>query len=188
MEKLVLVKPNLSYKEAALEYIQEFYDYNSMVNGTGGLDRYLNDYEGWLQKLANDEVQEPTDKRVPALTHFLVRESDNRIVGMHNIRLATNDLVKDKFGHIGYSIRPTERQKGYNKINLYLALEVCQKYNLDEVIMYCYKDNLGSKKTILALGGKLVREFILEDEDKEEQEYIIDVNNSLENNKDLLLK
>ena len=186
MEKLILVKPDLSYKEAALEYINEFYQYNSMINGVGGLDRYLDDYEGWLKKLEQDEIQVPNESRVPALTHFLVRVSDNKIVGMNNIRLAENQIVKEKSGHIGYSIRPTERQKGYNKINLYLSLEVCQKHNLKEVILYCFKNNLGSKKTILALDGKLFKEFILDGE--EEEGYIIDVDSSLEKNKNLILE
>ena len=39
---------------------------------------------------------------------------------MINIRLMLNENLKKIGGHIGYSIRPTERQKGYNKVNLYL--------------------------------------------------------------------
>ena len=34
---------------------------------------------------------------------------------MINIRLALNDRLKKIGGHIGYSIRPTERGNGYNK-------------------------------------------------------------------------
>ena len=46
-----LVKPTMEYKEKAIEFINEFYEYNSEINGVGGLYRYLDDYEGWLEKL-----------------------------------------------------------------------------------------------------------------------------------------
>ena len=46
---------------------------------------------------------------------FLVREVDNMIIGMVNIRLALNEKLKNRNGNIGYSIRPTQRRKGYNK-------------------------------------------------------------------------
>lgn len=37
-EKFILVKPTLNYKKSAIEYINEFYEYNSQIHGTGGLD------------------------------------------------------------------------------------------------------------------------------------------------------
>lgn len=60
---------------------------------------------------------------VPNKTFFLIRCEDNKIVGMINIRLELNEKLKNSGGHIGYSVRPTERRKGYNKINLYLGLK-----------------------------------------------------------------
>lgn len=99
----------------------------------------------------------PSEERVPAKTYFLIRESDNKIVGMINIRLALNERLKKLGGHIGYGIRPIERRKGYNKINLYLGLLECQKHGIKEVLMDCDKKKLGSAKTMKALDGKLVK-------------------------------
>ena len=126
MEKLKHVKPSKEYEQEALEYINEFYEYNSDINGTGGLQRYLDNYDGWLEKLEEDRTRIPNEEKVPAETYFLVRENDNKIVGMINIRLTLNENLKKFGGHIGYSIRPTERKKGYNKVNLYLGL-LCSK-------------------------------------------------------------
>ena len=99
---------------------------------------------------------------------------------MINIRLVLNEHLKEFGGHIGYSIRPTERRKGYNKVNLYLGLLFCQEHGIDEVLLDCNKDNLGSAKTMQALGGVLVREYY---EDKEYhclvQDYIINVNEAI---------
>lgn len=181
MEKLKLEVPSMKRKQDALDYINEFYQYGSKINGVGGLHRYLEDYEGWLEKLEEDYKMIPNEERVPAITYFLVRESDNRIVGMINIRLSLNERLKKHGGHIGYSIRPTERQKGYNKINLYLALEVCKNYKLNEVIMDCNKENIGSAKTMQALGGKLLEEYY--DDGCIMQKYKIDVNKSIEDYK-----
>lgn len=83
MEYLYYEVPSLSRKEEAIEYIKEHHEYNSRINGSGGLDKYIDDYEGWLQKL--EDNKHPTEDRVPALTYFLVRESDNKIIGMVNI-------------------------------------------------------------------------------------------------------
>ena len=60
-------------------------------------------------------------------------------------------------GNIGYGIRPTERRKGYNKINLYLGMIEAKKVGLDKVMLDCDVNNLGSDKTLKALGGVLER-------------------------------
>lgn len=125
MEKFYLEEPCIKRKSEAIAFINEFYEYKSDINGTGGLQRFLENYEGWLEKLENDYTRIPDEVRVPARTYFLIRSNDNKIVGMINIRLALNEHLKKFGGNIGYCIRPTERGKGYNKINLYLGLKVC---------------------------------------------------------------
>ena len=172
--------PSLERKDEALQYIQEFLDYGSEINGVGGLDRYLDNYEEWLTKLEEDRVRIPTEEKVPADTYFLVRERDNRIIGMINIRHCLNRNLRIVGGHIGYSIRPSERQKGYNKLNLYLGLLRCRELGIDEVLMDCDATNIGSAKTMQALGGKLIREWHEPDIYKTYlQDYTIDVEDSI---------
>ena len=181
MEKLIYEKPTLKRKKEAVAFIQEFFQYNSPINGVGGLDKFLKNYEDWLKKLDNDLITPISDDRVPAATFFLVRENDNKIVGMSNIRLALNNRLKKSSGHIGYCIRPTERQKGYNKINLYLALKELKKNQAKQALITCYKNNIASAKTIVALGGILLKEEQLDG--KILQFYSIDIKKSLEDNK-----
>lgn len=47
------VLPCKEYEQKAIEYIQEFYDYSSPINGVGGLDTYLKEstYSEWLVKI-----------------------------------------------------------------------------------------------------------------------------------------
>lgn len=180
MEKFYFEKPNISRKEDAQAFINEFYEYNSDINGVGGLHRYMDDYEGWLEKLEDDYTREPSEDKVPARTFFLVREADSKIIGMINIRLALNKRL-EKFGmHIGYSIRPTERGNGYNKINLYLGLKVCKKFGIEKALMDADIENPASWKTMEALGGKLIKEYF-DDEGTHYfiKNYEIDVDESL---------
>ena len=181
MEKFYFEIPGISRKEDAIDYIREFLEYGSEINGAGGLHRFLDDYEGWLKKLDLDYIQVPNEERVPARTYFLVRESDSRIVGMINIRLALNERLSHYGGHIGYSIRPTERGKGYNNINLYLGLKVCRKYGIERIFMDADLENPASWKTMEAFGGVRIREY---DDDVNAHctvvDYNIDVNRALD--------
>ena len=159
MERFYFEQPDITRKEDAIAYINEFYEFGSDINGSGGLHRFLDNYEGWLEKLNEDYSRAPDEEKVPARTYFLIRESDKRIVGMINIRLTLNERLKHYGGHMRYSIRPTERGKGYNKINLYLGLKVCDQYGIKEVFMDADLANPASWRTMEALGGKRIREY-----------------------------
>ncbi len=159
MERLYFEVPGITRREDAADYIREFLQYGSDINGTGGLQRYPDNYEGWLEKLEQDYTRIPDEEKVPARTYFLVRETDRRIVGMINIRLCLNERLSRYGGHIGYSIRPTERGKGYNKINLYLGLKVCDAHGIETVFMDADLDNPASWRTMEALGGVRIREY-----------------------------
>ena len=181
MERLNFETPSLSRKTDAIEYIDEFREYGSDINGSGGLDRFTDDYEGWLLKLEADRNRIPDEERSPGETYFLVRQSDKRIVGMINIRYVLNERLKKYGGNIGYSIRPTERRKGYNKINLYLALKLCQLHGVKKVLLDADTDNPASWKTIEALGGAMLREYFDDEFDHcMVRDYEIDVDASLE--------
>lgn len=180
MERFYLERPSIERKDELIEYINEFINFNSEIHGVGSLNKYIDNYEGWLNMIY-ENWDNPKDKNlVPSHTYLLIRINDNRIVGMIDIRLTLNDFLKYYGGNIGYSIRPTERRKGYNKINLYLGLLECQKYGLDKVMLDCDKTNIGSASTIKSLGGRLIEEQYNDISNAIVQDYIIDVNESLE--------
>ena len=185
MEKFYLELPSIQRKIEAFDYINEFYEFGSEIHGTGSLDRELKKgktYEEWLNNNLNLHYEKYAVEKglVPSYTYFLVRENDNKIVGMIDLRLGLNKYLREFGGHIGYSIRPTERKKGYNKINLYLILQVAKKHGLEKVLITCANYNQGSRKSILALDGKFEKNTFDESDNKTMELYWIDVNDTLE--------
>ena len=161
MEKFFLEAPSLFRKEEIIQYINEFVLYNSDINGMGPLDKILkgSTFEEALEDCLNAKDKEYAKKlgRCQSKTFLLIRTNDNKIVGTINIRWNLSKKMLRFGGHIGYGIRPTERRKGYNKINLYLGLMEAKKMGLTEVILDCDANNIGSDKTMKALGGRLER-------------------------------
>ena len=172
---LYLKEPTLKYKNQAIEYINEFLEYNSNINGTSGLDDYLDNYELWLKKLENNKNRIPNEDKVPSNTFFLIREEDDKIIGMINIRLVLNEKLLKTAGNIGFSIRPTERRKGYAEKLSKLGLNYCKENNLDKVLLTCDKTNIGSDKTIIKCGGIFENELIDELDGELTQRYWITI-------------
>ena len=161
MEQFYLEVPSIKRKDEIIEYINEFVFYNSDINGSGSLDKILEGYtfEQALERCLNMQKEEYAKKmgRCQSKTFLLIRKNDNRIIGTINVRWNLTEEMKQFGGNIGYGIRPTERRKGYNKINLYLGLIEAKKLGLDKVMLDCDVNNLGSSKTMQALGGILER-------------------------------
>ena len=160
-ERFYYERPSAARKAEIIEYLNEFAAAGSEINGSGSLDRILSGwtFEQALERCLSMENKEYAEKmnRCPGKTFLLIRENDNRLVGTVNVRWDLNEEMLRFGGHIGYGIRPSERRKGYNKINLYLALKEAKKIGLDRVMIDCAASNIASDKTIQALGGILER-------------------------------
>jgi len=179
MEELVFEKPSLKRKKDAIEFIKEFLDYKSNINGSGGLDKgYLN-YKYWLNRVIKNSKEETVEKgKVPASTYFVVRNSDNKIVGMVNIRHRLNDYLLQYSGHIGDCVRPTERRKGFATQMLYMSLVECKDLGIEKVLLICDKTNMGSSKQIINNLGQLENE-VKDEKGRTIQRYWIDVENTI---------
>ena len=100
-------------------------------------------------------------KNHPSNQYLLIRADDNKTVGAVEIRpFLTKTLDKEYEGNIGYSILSSERGKGYATQALKLAIEKFKTINLkDDIVICCYKENIGSRKVIEKFGGKLIEEI-----------------------------
>ena len=154
MEKIILVKPNLSYADEIIKYKEESLKENPLINGAAGLNNFSS-IEDWLEELKkrSSEATVP-EGLVPSSTYLGIREKDNYIVGMIDIRHYLNEYLTQIGGNIGYSVRKTERNKGYAKQMLKLALEKCKELKIKKVLITCDEDNIASEKVILSANAK----------------------------------
>lgn len=175
MDCLRLVVPKKKYEHKAKDYIREFIEYNSQIHGVGGLHRYEN-YDEWLNKLEQDsDNTKVKEGRVSADTYFFVREPDDKIVGMINIRHNLNEILLKEGGHIGYSIRPTERRKGYATMMLKQALIKCKGLSIEKALIVCDKINIASARVIQNNKGVLENELYSDTYSQIIQRYWIEV-------------
>ena len=155
MDKIILVKPDLSYADEIIKYKKESLAESPIINGSAGLDRFSS-IEIWFEELKKRSCEDTVPKGlVPSSTYLAVREKDNYIVGMIDIRHYLNKYLTQVGGNIGYGVRKTERNKGYAKQMLKLALEKCKELKIKKVLITCDEDNIASEKVILSANAKL---------------------------------
>ena len=186
MEHFYLEAPSNNRKDEIIDYIDELITYKSDINGIEVLSKILDghSFENVLDYCLKIEKKEYAKKigNAQVKTLLLVRKEDNRIVGALNIRWNYPKITNRFIGNIGYGIRPTERRKGYNKINLYLGLIEAEKIGLNIVKLVCETSNLGSTNTIKALGGILQEKSIDPSDGILTSIYYIYVNEAIKNN------
>lgn len=107
--------------------------------------------------LKNSEGIDLEEGHVPDTYFFLW--DDDRIVGLFKIRHYLNEFLRNGPGHIGYSILPDSRGKGYATKGLELAIEKCKEIiPEDEIYFSVHKDNPASLKVQQNCGAYIVGE------------------------------
>ncbi len=167
-----LIKPEKEHKAEALAFRQEFFDNGEkIINGSELFDK-IDSYDEWLEfikKNASPETVAP-DWAVSE-TYFAVDEGD-RIVGIIDLRHELIGILKDA-GHCGYSVRPSERKKGYATEMLSQIIRRAGQIGIDVFQLAADRSNEVSIKIIKNAGGKYERSFIFEGE--EADIFLIDI-------------
>ena len=108
---LKLVEVSENFREQVLEYKDEFDNNNEILHGTAGLGKAEN-FEEWLKAIVDNSFEETVRQGfVPSSTYLAVRVEDDKLLGMIDIRHKLNEYLFNFGGHIGYSIRKSERRK-----------------------------------------------------------------------------
>ena len=147
-----LRRPRLADKETVLEMMAEFEKSQSAHDG-GFWDTENFVYEEWLEENLQAEAGlNIPENWVPAIQLVSFDEA-GQALGFLNLRLRLNDYLLENGGHIGYSIRPSERGKGYAKESLRQGLQVAKEKNIKKALVTCSVENPASRAVILANGG-----------------------------------
>ena len=152
-EVLRLILPTAEYRDEIAAYRQEFLDIGDSMDGTGPLRRMADPME-WLAMTESFRHEETVPLGWAQATQFLcVRDADKRVVGMIQVRHRFNEFLEKYGGHIGYSVRPSERRKGYAGWMLNAVKPFCRSIGLTSILVTCLAGNEASRRTILKNGG-----------------------------------
>ncbi|MBP3609227.1 MAG: GNAT family N-acetyltransferase [Lachnospiraceae bacterium] len=161
MGEIRLIKPTMEYAEDIMKFRQEIFDAKDedAFAGCGTLEK-CETAQVWIDSVNLMENPDTCPKgRVSGNVFLAVRSSDNKIVGMIDLRHHLgNPVLRTWGGHFGYIVRPDERRKGYAKEMVRLNLEKCRELGLHKVMITCDRNNIASERTILANGGVFEKE------------------------------
>ena len=163
MNEITLIKPTIEYADQIMSFRQEMLDTGNSFAGCSGLKKCSTANE-WI-RILNDMANEETclDGGVPSSTYIAVRLSDNKIVGIIDLRHHIDHPVLGLWGgHMGYCVRPSERRKGYAKEMLRQNLQNAKTRGFNKVLITCDRDNIASAKTIIANGGVFEKEVCVD--------------------------
>ena len=159
-----LKRPIKENEAEALVFKQEFIDNGEQtINGSELLDQ-MDSYDEWLKSVSDNTSPETVNPSwVVTDTYFAFDEND-RLVGVIDLRHELNDFLKD-FGNSGYSVRPSERRKGYATEMLRLIIKRAAEIGIRQLQLSVERTNEPSVKTIIKNGGRYERSFTFEGEE-----------------------
>lgn len=159
MNEFYLENPSLKRKKDIIEYIEELKKYNSDTNGLGVFNKIFSGYsfEEALEESLNISNEDYIKKNNEFCkkTFLFIRKNDNKLIGIFTLRWNIPNSLLESCGNIGYGIRPTERRKGYGKIQLQYGLLEAKKIGLSKVMIICEESNIASNKIIKSVNGIL---------------------------------
>lgn len=123
------------------------------------VDRYLARLVD--REAAGNPITLPDGTSVPRLPGYRRWMWDEEFIGTIGLRWqrGTNDLPSHVLGHIGYTVVPWKRNRGYATCALALLLPEAKAEGLTQVELTAEPDNLASRKVIEANGGVLIETF-----------------------------
>lgn len=175
MDNIKLIEPSIEIKELVDNFIEDYKIHNeNHINGSSGLIKY-EDYYEWLELIENQKTIIPSNLETPAFTYFLLRESDNKIIGSIQLRLYLTDELEVDGGNIGYGIAPSERGKGYGTKQLELVIEKAREFNLESLLITCNKTNNSSANVAMKNNGVFIGEGYSPRKETVTEKYLINL-------------
>ena len=160
MNQIELIEVNFKYADDIWKLRQEILECDAesedQFAGCMSLDT-SESAEEWIKtcelRKSEDSCNE-VGTAVPSHTYIAVRKSDDKVVGVIDLRHHINHPILGTWGgHCGYSVRPSERGKGYAKEMLRLNMQNAKAMGIEKLLVTCDVSNVASEKTILANDG-----------------------------------
>lgn len=170
---LKLVFPTVEMEKAVSDFKKKFYDNGEKtINGSYKLDTDRYSYHEWLELMKSNTCGDTANPKFGLSDTLFAIDEENEIAGIITIRYDLTEFYKNS-GHIGYSVAPDKRKRGYATAMLNEALVMAKAHGLSEVKIVCAASNTASRRTILSCKGQLNR--VIHTADGDHEEYIIDL-------------
>lgn len=155
--KLELKDLTRDHQKELEEFVMEFKcNHELEIPGASSLETMS--FEEWFKRIQALASKNNIPKGLVPSTLKLAYDH-NQLVGIIDMRHYLNEGLLKSGGHIGYSVRPTQRKKGYASAMMKEALKFYKQIHVDKVLLCCLKDNRASQKTIIHSGGVLENEI-----------------------------
>ena len=170
MTTLELVVPGERYLASYLDALRRGWSPDNIGGAEAAVEEVAEIEQGparFIAQRADDReakggpVEMPDGSTVQRLPGFNRWLWDGELCGSIGFRWqpGTAELPPHVLGHIGYSVVPWKRGRGYATKALALMLNEARVEGLPSVQLTTDSDNLASRRAILANGGKLIEEF-----------------------------
>ena len=134
---LKLVRPSREYAEQVMQYKEDMLANNDSFDGCAGLEE-VNSFTEWID-FENRLKRKYGEGYVPSEVFLGVRIEDDKVVGIIDYRHPLTPFLLKYGGNIGYSILPSERQKGYAGEMLKLLLAICREFGEKKYCLHVIK-------------------------------------------------
>lgn len=175
-DEIFFVEPSMTYAEEISAYREEMLKAESSFDGCLSMKRMPDpkEYVEYCTEFANpSRVLKENGARGTVL--LCIRKSDNKMVGCMQVHHVLNKQMRDITGHVGYSVRPSERRKGYATQMLAKAKDYLSAFGLSEIYISCLPENEASRRTILTNGGEYIKTVYLEADEVNLERYKIKI-------------
>lgn len=177
-EDLLYVLPTIEYTDEIQSYRQEMLEAESSFDGCYCMKRVPDTAEFVKYCMQFGDPEKGSNARgAKGIVLLCIRNSDCRMVGCMQLHYVLADRMKNHTGQVGYSVRPSERRKGYATKMLRKAVELLSEIGFAEIEISCLPENEASRKTILANGGKYRETVYLAEDEVYLERYRIDAVN-----------
>ncbi|HZI88428.1 MAG TPA: GNAT family N-acetyltransferase [Pyrinomonadaceae bacterium] len=168
LQPLELVWPSAQYLSGYVHALEQGWSPDNLrpQAAVEALQRIAQDPSRFLSEQVDRDAKGPPvilpdGSSVPRLPGYSLWMWDGEFCGAIGFRWqpGSTDLPPYCLGHIGYSVVPWKRQRGYATRALQLLLPLARAEGLAYVELTSDADNIASRRVIEANGGELIERF-----------------------------